>query len=133
MASGVERIAEWGLSLPHGVVRMARLHSVVLARALRPKFPDRCVASGKDRPGFATRVLGREAVKGVNLLDGWLAVRVPCCRDRRWGLHARRVLNAFLTLTVVALGTFWGVLTGAHWAFRQLGRGAPPIEWACAA
>jgi hypothetical protein len=30
---------------------MPRLQRFVLSKEVEPKFPDRCVASGKDRPG----------------------------------------------------------------------------------
>jgi hypothetical protein len=112
---------------------MARLLSVVLAKEVEPQFPDRCVASGQEHPGFATWILGRNDVKGVNLLDGWFAVRVPCCRARRWSLHARRILNSFWALTLVALGSFLGVLLGTHSAFGWMGWAVPSIEWLCTA
>ena len=69
---------------------------------------------------------------GTNLLDGWFAVRVPCCRGWRWRLHARRLLTSFFTLFIVAMGSLFGVLLGTPSVFRQLGRPAPTIEWVCA-
>lgn len=110
---------------------MARLHSVVLPREAQPRFPDKCVVTGKPNPGATASLIARDPSEVSSVISGWIAVRVPCCREHRRGLIVRHVLGSFLTLALLGLGGFLGILFGAFHISRWLGQ-APPIEWLCA-
>lgn len=86
---------------------MAHIEPVELLRYVPPRFPDRCTACGRERPGDYTTIRGDLPMGSVNLWPPrrWYRVQVPVCAACRSSIEsARWVRRGVWGLTAIASG-----------------------------